>query len=181
MFAGLAVYLVIGVVRNILFAITYAFQEFSFGSIGIVIFSLLLYSAYLAAIIYFLVLKSDKWTRKLIANEIEPDSSPTPEITLTMAFRLVSVGVGLYCALSFIWTCSNILANLIRTMKYNQQNTEYRQFYTSGYLSEILPSVLLLALAVYLLCGAPHFVRWQVKKTLKLCNKPEEFENKPSQ
>ena len=58
MFAGLAVYLAIGVVRNFLVMITIAFREFSFASVGFIIFSLLLSGAYLAAIIYFLVLKS---------------------------------------------------------------------------------------------------------------------------
>ena len=181
MFAGLAVYLTISIVRNLLFTITYAFREFSFGSVGIVIFSLLLSGAYLAAIIYVLVLKSDKWARKLIANEIEPDSSPTPEITLTMAFRLVCIGAGLYCSSHFIWSCSNMLTNLIRAMKYEQQTDRYREMFSRGLSVDYIQPLLYLALAVYLLCGAPHFVRWQVKQTLKLCNKPEEFKNNPSQ
>lgn len=180
MFAGLAVYLAIGVVRNFLFTIAYAFQEFSFASIGIVISSLLFSGAYLVAIIYFLVLKSDKWTQKLIAKDIHPDSSPTPEITLTMAFRLISVGVGLYCTSSFIWSASNILRNLMLTMKYEQQTGQYREMFTGLSIDYIQP-ILYLALAAYLLCGAPHFVRWQVKKTLKLCNEPEKFKNNPSQ
>ena len=181
MFAGLAVYLTISIVRNLLFTIVYAFQDFSFASVGIIIFSLLLSGAYLAAIIYFLVLKSDKWSRKLIVGDIEPDSSPTPEITLTMAFRLVSVGAGLYCTSSFIWSCSNMLKNLIRTMKYGQQGDRYIQMFSRGLSVDYIQPLLYLALAVYLLCGAPHFVRWQVKKTLKLCNEPEKFKNNPSQ
>jgi len=184
-FASLAVYLAISIVRNILVTISYAFQEFSFASIGIVIFSLLLSGAYLVAIIYFLVLKSDKWAQKLIANEIEPDSSPTPEITLTMAFRLVSVGAGLYCLMNFFWSISQSLSQLLHylsmSIKHTLKATEVRQFYTGGAGVDYIKPILLLALAVYLLCGAPHFVRWQVKKTLKLCNKPEEFKNNPSQ
>lgn len=183
MFAGLAVYLAISVVRNLLFTIAYAFQDFSFASVGIIIFSLLLSGAYLAAIIYFLVLKSDKWSRKLIVGDIEPDLTPTPEITLTMAFRLVCFGVGLYCLMTFFWSISQSLSQLLHylsmSIKHTLKATEVRQFYTVGV--DYIKPILLLAFAVYLLCGAPHFVRWQVKKTLKLCNEPEKFKNNPSQ
>ena len=185
MFASLAVYLSIGVVRNFLVTIMYAFQESFFKSIAILISSSLLSCAYLVAIIYFLVLKSDKWTHKLIAKDIQPDSSPTPELTLTMAFRLVSVGAGLYCLMTFFWSISQSLSQLLHYLSMNIKHTlkaaEVRQFYTGGAGVDYIKPILLLAFAVYLLCGAPHFVRWQVKKTLKLCNEPEKFKNNPSQ
>jgi len=31
----------------------------------------------------------------------------------------------------------------------------------------------MLTASVYLLCGAPHFVRWQVKKTIEQCKEQQ--------
>jgi hypothetical protein len=39
---------------------------------------------------------------------------------------------------------------------------------------EVVKCVLMLGMGIYLVCGAPGFVRWQVKKTLKQCGKIEE-------
>jgi hypothetical protein len=37
----------------------------------------------------------------------------------------------------------------------------------------VLGWFVLLAMGIYLICGAPHFVRWQVKKTVEQCRKLE--------
>ena len=37
-----------------------------------------------------------------------------------------------------------------------------------------------LPIAIYLLWGAPHFVRWQVKKTLEICGKMGKSVSEPS-
>jgi hypothetical protein len=34
--------------------------------------------------------------------------------------------------------------------------------------------IIQLPLAIYLICGAPHFVNWQVRKTLEHCQRWEE-------
>jgi len=33
----------------------------------------------------------------------------------------------------------------------------------------------MLTIGIYLVCGAPHFVRWQVKKTLEQCKQQPGF------
>ncbi len=178
MFVGLAIYLCIGIARNILFTIAVILQPFSWQSLGIFIFSLCLSLAFLTAVIKMLIFKRDKWARKLIAKDIAPDQPLSTELTLFMTFRLVCVGIGLYCLRSFLWSISSLLRNLSMNIKYNLDPGEVRYFSTVGV--DYIQPVLLLALAVYLLCGAPHFVRWQVKKTLELCNEPgDDIKNKP--
>jgi len=42
------------------------------------------------------------------------------------------------------------------------------------YSTQLLSSIILLALGIYLLTGAPHLVKWQVKKSLEQCNELED-------
>ena len=96
-----------------------------------------------------------------------------------MAFRIISVGAGLYSLNTFVWSFSSMVMNLILTMRrYPHQEGTVRMF-TGGFSVNYVQPILYLALAVYLLCGAPHFVRWQVKKTLELCNEPGDDIKKP--
>ena len=95
MFVGLAIYLLIRTAGNVLMSIMYI-RQFTLESMGTMAFNLTLSIAYVAAIVYFLIYKREKWARKLIAKDIEPDQALDTSLTLTMAFRLVSVGAGLY-------------------------------------------------------------------------------------
>ena len=172
MFAGLGIYLSIGIVNGILTAIVFLFRgETKWDSVGIVTSSVCLSLAMFVAVIYVLIVKRDKWAHKLIAKEIEPNEPLDVDLTLTMAFRLVSVGVGLLCLRSFLWVVSSNVRTVIRALNYAPKDERTRQLFSGGFsIDYVLPS-LYLALAIYLLCGAPHFVRWQVKKTLQFCDK----------
>jgi hypothetical protein len=56
-------------------------------------------------------------------------------------------------------------------MKYSDGPDAYREIFRRTFSIDFIEPVLYLVLAVYLICGAPHFVKWQVKKTLKFCGK----------
>jgi len=171
MFTGLAIFLLIRAAGNVLMAVAYV-QQFTLESVGILAFNLVLSIAYIVAIIYFLIYKRDKWAHKLIAKDIEPDQLLNKDITLTVVFRLVSVGAGLYSLNTFMWSISTLMRNLMLAMQADQQGDNTRTFYTGAFSPDYFQPILYLAFAAYLLCGAPHFVRWQVKKTLELCNEP---------
>jgi len=79
-----------------------------------------------------------------------------------MGFRIVCIGAGLFFLRSFIFRFSHLFA---ASMHRNHGAT------FNDYLSWYSYPILLLVVAIYLLCGAPHFVRWQVKKTLAICEK----------
>lgn len=101
MFAGLAIYLSFCIVRNIPALFIYTFQDFGLANVGMLVLSLSLSIAMLVAVVWFLVLKSEKWARKLIAKDIDANQPMDIQLTLTMAFRLVSVGAGIYCLFFF--------------------------------------------------------------------------------
>lgn len=176
MFVGLGIFLSIAVIQNILFMIAAVLQPFSWQSFGFFIAGLCISLVFLTAVIKMLIFKRDKWARRLIAKDIAPDQPLNTELTLAMAFRLVCVGSGLYCLRSFLWSISHLLRNLSMNIKYNQDAGV--RYFSSVSVDYIQP-ILLLIFSVYLLCGAPHFVRWQVKKTLELCNEPGNDKSKP--
>ena len=145
------------------------FQNPTWATAGMVAASLGLTLVMMSAVIYGLVIKRDKWARKLIAKDIDLDQQPSIDLTLIMAFRLISVGAGLYCLNTFVWSFSSMVMVLIQTINYARQEGTV-QYFTGGFSVNYVLPILYLALAIYLLCGAPHFVRWQVKKTMQFCN-----------
>jgi hypothetical protein len=126
--------------------------------------SFVLVTVCLSLVIYALVWKADFWSAK-IAGADERDGA---EIWwLPFAFRLAAVCAGI---LYLSWAIS-ALASIIAS---------YIQVMPPGFVFRPLPWhnvvgwVIQLGLGIYLLCGAPHFVRWQVKKTLEHCKRLEE-------
>jgi len=126
--------------------------------------SFVLVTVCLSLLIYALVWKADFWSAKII----DADKPGQAEIWwLPFAFRLTSVCAGI---LYFPWAIS-ALASIIG---------RYIQFMDPRFTFNPLPWhnivrwVIQLGLAIYLLCGAPHFVRWQVKKTIEHCKRLEE-------
>jgi len=125
-----------------------------------------------AIIIYQLLYKRDKWAKKIVgASDLPAPKSPIQ--WLPIAFRLASVAAGLYFLLHFVFGLSRALSYYARIKAYD---SIYPQ---NAFATErIIGWVLLLPIAIYLLCGAPHFVRWQVKKTLEKYNQPTETKEK---
>lgn len=164
MFAGLGLYLLIGIIKSNLGSIIYIFQNFKWENFGLVSLSLVLSIALAAAIIIFLLVRGESTARKLIGRNIGGDKPLDIGITLTMAFRLICVGVGLLCLRSFVYTFSNIIISSLIA-------ADFETFRRGSLSINLVNPALYLALSIYLICGAPHFVSWQVKKTLKLCQK----------
>ena len=108
----------------------------------------------------------------LLKRIIQPDQNE-PEIRcpVAFAFRLVAVVVGLLC---LFWTAP-LLVRIISELTANREHEfeGYRQLFTGsrGYLTwgYVGSAAIRLAAGIYLVCGAPHFVRWQVKKTMEQC------------
>ena len=106
--------------------------------------------------------RSESTAQKLIGKDIGIDEPLDIGVTLTMAFRLVSVGAGLLCLRTLLYIFSNIVISLLLS-------ADFETFRRGSFTMDLVRPALYIALSVYLLCGAPHFVRWQVKKTLKFC------------
>lgn len=125
----------------------------------------------LAAIIAWqLIVRGEKWACRIVAQAQDyEDEEKTNWLPTT--YHIIAVGLGIL----FIWWTIPYIFQLIYYIKLalSSSNGQYRQMY-SGHLAlpTFISVIARLIIAVYLLCGAPHFIRWQVKKTLELC---EEF------
>jgi hypothetical protein len=126
--------------------------------------AMLLITILITSVIANILKKRDKIAEKMVG--VEQVQNPVSQIEwIPFAFRLTSVIAGMYCfyrAVSSITTLtSHVTANW----------SSYRQM-ESGWLimlKEYSFVFILVAVGIYLLCGAPHFVRWQVKKTIEMC------------
>ena len=114
-----------------------------------------------------LIVRGEKWACKIVAHAQEYEAEEKTN-WLPTTYHIIAIGLGIL----FIWWTIPYIFQLLYYIKLAQpsSNGQYRQIY-SGY--RILPTLISvigrLIISVYLLCGAPHFVRWQVKKTLELC------------
>lgn len=114
------------------------------------------------AILYFCIVRSDILLDKLLRIDDETQQIRCP---VTCAFRLVAVAAGLLCLFWTLPMLVNIIYDCIGSARGETggrlQFFSGHRFLTWGYLGG---TVLRLALGIYLVCGAPHFTRWHVKK-----------------
>ena len=125
------------------------------------------------AVICYIFLYKREWLAKWIVGTdaiAEPDSQIQ---WLPAAFRLVCVAAGMYCLYTVGW---DVIYRLIPLIQYYMSKSDtprlgYKVLYTANILNieQIIGWLIMLAIGIYLVCGAPHFVRWQVKKTLQQC------------
>ncbi len=128
----------------------------------IIIVSLCIYAALAIVTVYFLF----RCANRISAKIVEPEPADDTQVSwLTAVFRLVCVTAGV---LFLYWSVPNLIMTLYTYMIYKPN-----QHYMSP-KSDIVKYVVMLGLSIYLAYGAPGFVRWQVRKTLKQCRKFEE-------
>jgi hypothetical protein len=74
-----------------------------------------------------------------------------------LSHRLIAIIAGFYCLYAVflkLTACLRIYSSTRRSVP-----TEM-----------LISTAVLLAVGIYLLCGAPHFVRWQARQTRKICD-----------
>ena len=172
MFAGLGIYLSIAIFGGIIHPFMLVFDHTGPSALGTAFLSLLFSAVMLAAVVWGLFIKGDYWAHKLIARDLDSEGWNI-EISLTMAFRLVCVGAGLICLRSFVFRMTGFVLQILTAIKFTAQTAGSNTIIYGGpkfKMIHFIQTGLLLALSIYLLWGAPHFVRWQVKKTKALCN-----------
>ena len=127
-------------------------------------------AVYSGLIIYFLICKSDLWVEKIVRAEVVTESQ-SKVFWMPVAFRLVSVFAGI---LYVYWVVPRMISGIETYFAIKKLDTAV---VPASHLdvAQVISWVCLLGLGLYLLCGAPHFVRWQVKKTLEQCKEPEAF------
>ena len=126
----------------------------------------------LAVSVYVLIYHRDKWARNIVGTA----DLPNPDVQiqwLPVAFRLIAVVAGLFCLYRLVAKIILVVLRLAMA-KGPSSSPGYVQYFTSKILTveQMLDWLILLVIGIYFLCGAPHFVRWQVKKTIEQCKQP---------
>ena len=166
--AILGIYIIVHIVPIVMMYMPLLFTN-SFGIDSIigkimVLLWMLLHTTILLVIVYQLLFRGQFWAEKIVGEQ--PNELHKQVFLLPAAYRLASVFCGILVA---YWVAESMPRVILILHRHNQ----------TGYFAEnyewisILGVLLRLTLGIYLLCGAPHFVRWQVKKTLEICKKTE--------
>ena len=172
--SAMGIFFVIRLIPNIIYAISMLIMNPSIESLGISILSVFLSLLCAGVLYYFFFHKREQLAKKIIGKEELPE--PDSQISwLPATFRLICVFAGLYCLFYALWQFSLALHQYLlfldkaggiassgRISMFT--GSRYHNFATS-----LLKLVMFVTIGIYLLCGAPHFVRWQVKKTLQQC------------
>jgi NADH:ubiquinone oxidoreductase subunit 5 (subunit L)/multisubunit Na+/H+ antiporter MnhA subunit len=167
---GLGIYILIEVGRPFLLSLPYflfydsSVRPFGFASLISSIFAI----AYAILIIYVLFYKANFLTEKIVGTETEPKERIW---WLPFAFRLTAVFSGILYLYRVIPSIVSMLCACLLVSE--RQGAIPPTWLTWNY---VIRYIILLALGIYLLYGAPHFVRWQVRKTLEQCKWPTELE-----
>jgi hypothetical protein len=132
-------------------------------SVGLMALSLLIFAACLVLLQYFGVFRPQKVVN-LITSQVEPPQAIEENQWLPAAYRLVCMFTGLYCVYGFVLRVTRVL-----TLYVLYQNIAARSAPSPIRPEEIVTTLILLGLGLYLLAGAPHFVRWHLRKTARFC------------
>ncbi len=175
--ATIGIYFIIRLLSQLPFAIFYFRIKPSWETAASSLLSLLLIAGLIALLFFLFFYKNESLAKKIVGSEQLPE--PESQIQwLPVALRLICIASGIYFLSNFIWHSTSIIGTLaaFRTSSQNINGSTYvSSYYPPFNYRSLLPSILMLICGVYLLCGAPHFVRWHVKKILQHCKKQTEM------
>jgi hypothetical protein len=151
-------------VVNLSWYLTHVIPSFNL-LIGILCFAV--FAVFIAVITFFLIFNNDSLARKM-AGPGEKLNPAANTLWLSSSLRVAAVFCGLILLSASVPTIRNILLVPIRIRPFINEIFLFdrcpRQLLMSfSEWCEIIYNFLKLILVVYLLCGAPHFVRWQLR------------------
>lgn len=180
--SSIAIFFSIRLLSPLSIGISYLHSKPSWETAGALLFSISLVAVSIGLLVYFLIHRNDKLAQKIVGSEQlpKPDSQiALPQVQwLPVALRLICVAGGIYFLINVLWHTTYVINQLamFKAETYSVNGTTYTRFYTNFApfsVRSLLPWIIMLVCGVYLLFGAPHFVRWQVKKTLQQCEQQE--------
>ena len=161
--SAIAIFFTIRLLSQLPIPIFWLFSKPSWETAGSSFLSLLVIVGAVAVLVYLFIYKRDNIAKKIVGPEQLPE--PDSQIQwLPVAFRLICIAGGIYFVNTVLWHATYVI-NQLAIIKAANGYTTYTPFNSRS----ILPWIIMLICGIYLLCGAPHFVRWQVKKTLEQC------------
>lgn len=123
-----------------------------------------IFNIVLIAVIVRIICKRERIADKIVG--IEEIQGPDSQVEwIPFAFRLISVIAGMYCFFRVVGYLPTVFNDFLVRQAYQGKVSP------GSYMiyDKLLIVVMLLIAGTYLLCGAPHFVRWQIKKTIEMC------------
>lgn len=171
--SAIGIFFAIRLLSPLSIGISYFYSKPSWETAGVLLFSLLLAAAIITVLLYIFVYKREYLAQKIVGSEQLPE--PDSQVQwLPVALRLICVAGGIY----FIFTVLCRAIYIISQYAYLKAQKGACTICSCAPFSslDIIPCIVTLICGVYLLCGAPHFVRWQTKKTLEqyIANKPQQ-------
>jgi hypothetical protein len=159
----MGIYLLIGIAFSLLGSLPLLFLSGfskSFGNIWPMFPTLMLYTAFILLIIFLLIKKADFWAGKIVGIEEEKPELPK-DFWMPVAFRLAAVFAGMFFM-------NHLLTDIITKIYYYiYSRSVYSPASDVFDVQQLLTWAVQLTLVIYFLCGAPHFVRWHIKKILE--------------
>lgn len=157
----MALFFIIRIVPQLMIPFYWLYQKPSWEVAGALLFALLAVGGAVAALVYAFIYKRDVLAKRIVGSQAEPEGQSQVS-WLPTALRLICIAGGLYFLNTALWLATNILRRFA-FLKAQGAYSTYRPFSWES----IFVWVITVACGIYLVCGAPHFVRWQVKKTLQ--------------
>ncbi len=165
------IFFLIRLVPQIVFLISGLITGYSFELLHTTIIVSMLVGLISWALIYFFIYNRTFLAKRIVGSEdITDDSRSYPWFPITL--RMGCVFAGLYC----LFVSATKFTQLLYFIMINKRSGFDTSLWPRFGADYILPCLLIIP-AVYLILGAPHFVRWQVKKTIEQCSKLESSES----
>ncbi len=158
---GLGIYLLINIIIPILSSIPNLINSPVQGIFYETIISYMYYAALMITIIFFLIKMADFWADKIVGIN-KPPQENEKIFWIPVAFRLSAVLIGLYWIYEFL---PIVLSDAVRFIFFRKEyGLTLSDYLNVKYFVSVAVQISLL---IYLLCGAPHFMRWHTKKILE--------------
>ena len=172
--SAIGIYFAIHLLSQLPYAIFMFYSKPSWETAVSSLISLLLTAGLIALLLYFFFYKSEILAKKIVGSEQLPE--PDSQIQwLPVALRLICIAGGIYFLNTVLSQTTHVISQLAAFKSYTYTNYKVTYTYAPFNYQSLLPWIIMLICGVYLVCGAPHFVRWQVKKTLQLCKQQPEI------
>ena len=170
--SAIGIFFAIRLLSQLPLAIFWFYSKPSWETAGSSLFSVLFVAGAIGLLVYFLIYQHDQLAKKIVGSEQLPE--PDSQIQwLPVALRLICVAGGIYFLNTVLWQATHVIGQLAFFKAQENARTIYT--YASFGSRDLLPWTITLICGIYLLCGAPHFVRWQVKKILQQCKDQTEI------
>lgn len=145
------------------------FIEYAKTQVPLAIAAIAVYVVIILAGVYFLFRCENLFSAKIVESDTVDETQTS---WLAVAFRLICVTAGV---LFLYWSVPNLIVTVFHYIMNMNNKSGQQTIYTGmSSIADIAKYVVLLVISIYLACGAPGFVRWQVRRTLKQCSEIEQ-------